>query len=183
MELLEYKKSINKSKFDDEQIKVIWEFYVTKALTDSASQRRRIQEDYGHSNIPLKEMKLLANFNDENYKMLLADKIEGTLKRFNLFFNDGLKDIDTPKAVFISPYYIEDENKPKAKKGEGEILLEHIRNSFAHGNTYFFENGMMLLEDKNGNKITARILLKQKVLLDWINLIDKNQRYYIIRQV
>ena len=183
MELIKYKKSINNSEFDDEQIKVIWEFYVTKALTDSASQRRKIQEDYGYKNIPLKEMKLLANFKDENYRMLLADKIDGTLRSLNLLSNDVLKDIDTPRAVFISPYCIEDENKPKPKKGEGEILLEHIRNSFAHGNTYFFENGMMLLEDKNGNKITARMLVKQKVLLDWINLIDKEQRYYIIRQV
>lgn len=183
MELIKYKKSINDSDFDDEQIKVIWEFYVTKALTDSASQRRKIQEDYGYKNIPLKDMKILANFKEENYKMLLADKMEGTLKKLNLLFERELKDLDIPRAVFIAPYYIEDENKPKAKKGEGEILLEHIRNSFAHGNTYFFENGMMLLEDKNGNKITARILVKQKVLLDWINLIDKEQKYYIIRQV
>lgn len=42
---------------------------------------------------------------------------------------------------------------------------------------------MMLLEDKNGGKITARILMNQKVLLDWIKLIDKKEKYYVIREV
>ena len=181
IKLSEFKKSINKSDFTNEQIAVIWEFYVTNALVDSASQRRRIQENYGYKNIPLKEMKDIAKLNEKNYKMLLADKIENTLRNLNLYFeNDVIDDIDNARAVFIAPYYIEDEQKPRSKKSEGEVFLEHIRNSLAHGGTYFFENGMMLFEDKNGGKITAWILIKQKVLLDWIKLIDKEQRYYII---
>ncbi len=181
IELLKYKKSINKSKFTNEQITVIWEFYVTKALVDSAGQKRSIQDDYGWNKIPIKEMRELAKFNDNNYKVLLADKIDGTLKNMNLKLeNNIITDIENTRAVFIAPYIIEDDKMPKNRKSEGEVLLEHIRNSLAHGGTYFFENDMMLLEDKNGNRITARILIKQKTLLDWIKLIDKNQNYYII---
>lgn len=67
--------------------------------------------------------------------------------------------------------------------GNAESILTHIRNAFAHGNTYFFENGNTLLEDKNRNIITARILLKLQTLLDWIGLIDKEQRFYILRDL
>lgn len=49
-------------------------------------------------------------------------------------------------------------------------LFRHIRNSFSHANTYFFDNDYMLLEDKEKNRITARILIKQQTLLDWIKI-------------
>ena len=57
-------------------------------------------------------------------------------------------------------------------------MFTHIRNAFAHGNTYFFENGNVLLEDKDGNKITARILIAVQTLVDWIRLIDKDSIIY-----
>lgn len=60
LELSKYKKSINESDFTSEQITVVWEFYVTKALVDSAGQRRKIQEDYGQRYIPIKEMKKIT---------------------------------------------------------------------------------------------------------------------------
>ena len=36
------------------------------------------------------------------------------------------------------------------------------------------------MEDKEGSKVTAKILIKQQTLLDWIAIIDKNQRYYVL---
>ena len=57
IKLSEFKKSINKSDFTNEQIAVIWEFYVTNALVDSASQRRRIQENYGYNSYEYKMLK------------------------------------------------------------------------------------------------------------------------------
>ena len=51
-----YKKSINNATFTDEQIKIIWDFYVTKSLVADTSQKRSIQNDYGKKNIPWKEM-------------------------------------------------------------------------------------------------------------------------------
>lgn len=51
-------------------------------------------------------------------------------------------------------------------------LFRHIRNSFAHNNTYFFENGKLLLMDFDSkNKVSAMLLIRQQTLLDWMTLI------------
>ena len=71
----------------------------------------------------------------------------------------------------------------KEKVGEAESVLTHIRNAFAHGMTYFFDNRNVLLEDKDQRGIiTARIILKMQTLLDWITLIDREQRYYVLHE-
>lgn len=84
----------------------------------------------------------------------------------------------------MTPYSIADEEKPKARVGEAESVLTHIRNSFAHGNTYFFDNGMFMIEDKDqrGNP-TARMILKKQTLLDWIKLVDASQTFYVLHEV
>lgn len=48
-------------------------------------------------------------------------------------------------------------------ENEMSCLLRHIRNSFAHNSTYFFENGTILLEDKDKSKCTARIFINKKL--------------------
>lgn len=83
------------------------------------------------------------------------------------------------KIVCLTLFTIADENPPKVKVGDAESVLIHIRNVFAHGNTYFFDNGNVMLENKNGATIIARMIIKQQTLLDWIFIIDKEQRYYI----
>ena len=45
----------------------------------------------------------------------------------------------------LTPYTISDEEAPKAKAGDAESVLTHIRNAFAHGNTYYFENQFVFL--------------------------------------
>lgn len=180
----QFKMSINESPFSNEQIAIIWDFYVTKAMAGSASQRRKISE-YGQSQIPFAKMLTSAAISESNYSVLLADKMPATLKEFDFVISNsrGVEieiDIDTPRFVFLMGYTISDNEQPKAKNdcSKAEGLLTHIRNAFAHGNTYFFPNGNVLLEDKNGSTITAMILIKQQTLLDWIKLIDCNERYY-----
>lgn len=55
VEVQSYKKSINQSGFTDDQIAIIWDFYVTKAIAESASQIRRAS-DYGLKELPWKDM-------------------------------------------------------------------------------------------------------------------------------
>ena len=43
---------------------------------------------------------------------------------------------------------------------------------------FFFDNGMCLLEDKDGRSITAEILIPQKSLLEWIYIVDRGGKYY-----
>lgn len=191
VEVQNYKKSINETDFTDEQIKMIWDFYVTKSVASSASQKRTIS-DYGKRQFPWKEMLNTADISNENVKILLANSINQTLENFDLNIIEGKGEnrrnrpieIDTPKIVCLTPYSIADEEPPQPRVGEAESVLTHIRNSLAHGNTYFFENGNVLLEDKDPRgSITSRILLRQRTLLDWISIIDNEQRYYIIRDV
>ena len=184
-----YKKSINNATFTDEQIKIIWDFYVTKSLVADTSQKRSIQNDYGKKNIPWKEMLKKAGISEKNIKILPANKIDKTLKKFDLIIeekngntvNEKDIEIDIPKIICLTPFSIEDEEKPKPKCGAAEIVLKHIRNAFAHGNTYFFDIVNVMFEDKNNGIITARIILQQQTLLDWISIIDDKQKYYIIR--
>lgn len=187
--VLPYKKSINCAGFSDEQIAMIWDFYVTKAIAGSASQQRKVS-DYGLSKIPYDEMLKIAEVPDGCCNALLADKMPETLRLNDLLIvgEKGVPveiDIDIPRIAYLIPYQIIDNGKPQAKNncGKAEALLTHIRNSFAHGNTYFFDNGNVLLEDKNGSTITAMCLLRQQTLLDWIQLIDKSQKYYVLHDV
>ena len=184
-----YKKSINESAFSNEQVAMIWDFYVTKSIAASASQKRTAS-DYGKKNLPWKEMCKVANLSPKNVKILLANSINKTLEALDLSITSGSGnnkkehpiEIGVPRIACLTPYTIADEDTPKAKVGEAESVLTHIRNSFAHGNTYYFENQFVLFEDKDQKgTITARIILAQQTLIDWINLIDSEQRYYIIK--
>lgn len=40
-----------------------------------------------------------------------------------------------------------------------------------------------MLEDMDKSKITAAILVRQQTLLDWIALIDKGERFYILKNI
>ena len=96
--------------------------------------------------------------------------------------------LEHPRAILLQKYSITvDENEKFKFSGGGEnhvnCLFRHIRNSFAHGNTYFFDNGNVLLEDKDNSKITAAILIKQQTLLDWIRVIDKEEQFYTLVDV
>ena len=137
-------------------------------------------------------MKKAAGLDNSNVKIMLANSINKTLVRAGLEITEGKGsekhniaiEIDFPKIVCSTPFSIADEEPPKAKVGEAESVLTHIRNAFAHGLTYFFDNGNLLLEDKDQRgTITARIILNTQTLLDWITLIDKDKSYYILHDV
>ena len=188
IEIQNCKKSINESQFTLAQVAMIWDFYVTKSVAASASQKRKIT-DYGLKAFPWEAMKKRASIAEKNIKILTANSINKTLATYDLEITEGKGDqkrnkaieIDVPKIVCLTPFSIADEEKPLPKYGEAESVLTHIRNSFAHGLTYFFDNGNMLFEDKDQRgTITARIILKQQTLLDWIKLIDKDERYYVL---
>ena len=185
-----YHKSIYDCGLPKEQETIIWDFYVTHAIAGSASQGRKAS-DYGLSSLPWDEMKRIAAIDASNVKILLANSINKTLANSNLEITEGKGErkhfvaieVDVPKIVCSTPYSIADEDPPKGKVGEAESVLTHIRNAFAHGMTYFFDNGNVLLEDKDQRGIiTARIILKMQTLLDWITLIDREQRYYVLHE-
>ena len=88
--------------------------------------------------------------------------------------NWNLKDIFKTKDEF-------EQTKLESKESRIKCLFRHIRNSLAHGDTFFFDNGNLLLEDKDKSTITARILINQQTLIDCIKVIDKEGKRYTIK--
>lgn len=181
----DYRKSINETDFTPKQISAIWEFYVTKSLTSSSSQSRKVAE-YGYAQLPFDKMLEIATITKSNSLFYTADRIQQTLESSDLRILGENEtpipiDIDTPRfALFMDTIIDAGKQKPKHGFSRPRSLLTHIRNALAHGRTYLFGNGNMLLTDEYKNNITGMILIKQKTLLDWIALIDKDKNFYRI---
>lgn len=185
-----FKKSIYDSNFTFEQVSMIWDFYVARSLAGTGVLTIPIEE-YGWStrinningcNILEKELVNAAGI--ENIIIIKGNSIRlDTLKNINLFgenININNTCIVLQQNVSIS---INEKEEVEITNKETRIncLFRHIRNAFAHGNTYFFDNDYLMLEDRENKNIKARILVKQKCLLDWIKIIDKYQKRYTIK--
>lgn len=188
----ENKKSLKDSPFSYAQIDMIWDFYVTHTISGGTGLERTVV-DYGWKKDDNKKDGFSALEKELFDKAGLSDRIcfirsktcKDTLNAMDLA-NDYICNTH-PRGVLLRNYVITvDENEKIQFSGgasaENRIicLFRHIRNAFAHGNTYFFENGYVLLEDKDKNSITASILIKQQTLLDWIKIIDKDEKHYVL---
>ena len=185
------KKGLKDSLFSYAQIDMIWDFYVTHAISGGTGLERTIV-DYGWDNTNNKtsgygaiENELFGTSYFEKICFIRAKKCNDTLGAMDL--SNELICVSHPRAVMLQNFDIvidENEsisyNSSSISESKLTALFRHIRNAFAHANTYFFDNGMMLLEDKDGKKITAEILIKQQTLLDWIKIIDKDEKYYAL---
>lgn len=186
------KKSLNDSPFSYAQIDMIWDFYVTHAISGGTGMERTIS-DYGweksdnkKNGFPALEKVLIETAELENNICFIRSKTcKDTLNAMDL--GNDLICVSHPRAVMLRNYTLTVDENEKIQFAGGSIaenttncLFRHIRNAFAHGNTYFFDNGFLLLEDKDKNIPTASILIKQQTLLDWIKVIDKNEQYYVL---
>jgi hypothetical protein len=181
------KKSIRMSAFSKEQVDLIWDFYVTHSFAGESGQAVTL-EDYGwnltknrEKTLSLLEIALMQSAGVSRLCCIRAATIKDTLTACDL--SNSQICIEHPRIVLQQKFSVTvDENEKISFAGGGEnrvyCLFRHIRNAFAHGNTYFFDNGTVLLEDKDGSKITAEILVNQQTLLDWIKIIDKDERFY-----
>ena len=180
-----YKKSIYEIGLSKDIESIIWDFYVTKSFSNSSSQKRAVGE-FGIKTLPFKEMMQIASIDDNNCKIMSCSSIKKSLLMMGLETeqktNKNKKEIaieiDTPKICCLQPFSVNEDFKIVAKQSSADCLFTHIRNAFAHGNTYFFDNGNILLEDKDDRKITARIIIPVQSLIDWIKIIDINKNIY-----
>ena len=187
-------KSILDMKFDDEDaIDKILEFYLFHALTgnsdDEDSNKKpskndkkfgfKALKDYGWEGRPkLLELENLllkeAEIKPFCFCLMKADGLQNMLKAMNL---DAKICFKHPRAVMMQNYSVIIQEDCKLKINEKETRLQclfrHIRNSFAHNRTYLLDEDLILLEDANGKKITARILMPKEALLSWIDIIKK----------
>lgn len=181
-----YKRSLKDSLFSHAQVSMLWDFYVTHSFAGESGQEYTL-DDYGWDlnnnrdrTLRTLEDQLLKQAGISKLCCIRAGTIKDTLVACDLSGEHIC--IEHPRAVLMQKFGTTvDENEVIKFSGVGEnritCLFRHIRNSFAHGNTYFF-NHTVLLEDKDGKKITARILLQQQTLLDWISIVDKDKKHY-----
>ena len=182
----EFKKSIEESPYDTKERLAIWDFYVTHNLAGDCGLQISL-ENYGWDLGSSKRQKILNQIESDLMRIANISKMcciraksikdtlnESAMSGFHIC-------VDHPRIVLMQKYSVtvdENENLKFAGGGESRIhcLFRHIRNSFAHSNTYFFENENVLLEDKDGSTITARILINKQTLIDWISYIDKEKK-------
>jgi len=182
-----YKKSIHQIiNIDPKYEAIIWDFYVTRSFANSASQKRKVS-DFEIKQIPINEMIAAANIAIDDWKIITCSSMNNTMKDLDLLTSIKGKDkkreekgidIDRHRLCCLWPFRVSEDLSINGRGSKAECLLTHIRNAFAHGNTYFFNNGNVLLEDMNGNIKTAMILISTENLIDWIKLIDAKHIVY-----
>ncbi|MEE0434919.1 MAG: hypothetical protein UDB11_05890 [Peptococcaceae bacterium] len=180
-------KTLQEIGFSKEQINLIWDFYVIHTLGGGSELSRKVT-DYGwktttgkKEGYPALLRKLAESANIEKFCIIKVNKTNETLKKMNLS-PKGKICIEHPRAVMNQNYGIKlNENEIiefDHKESKVAALFRHIRNALAHGRIYCFENGNILLEDKDGRTATVEILIQKHALLDWIFVVDKDHKYY-----
>lgn len=181
--------SLKDSSLESDELILVWDFYVSHApiLKSKASNGDgfglRFLGEYGwnrkadHTSL---ERKLLTSAKLRRFVMVRADKISDTLSLMNL---DGEICWEHPRAVLKQNYSISvnEDGTVSITNAETRMqcLFRHIRNALAHNRIYFSPNGeKILLEDADEKDITARILIPIRSLIKWVEIIDKERKYY-----
>lgn len=183
-----YKKTLFELCYPNDLVATIWDFYVAKSVSKTCAQKRTAQI-YGHKNFPYSEMLKVGEFLPGSVKIMPCSTIDDSLQSLGLKTHEKngkpiAIDINTPKIVCTQPFTVA-EKEPfiaKGSIGKAECVLTHIRNTFAHGCTYFFRNGFVMFEDKDKGRITARILMRVQTLDRWIQVIDRNNQFYTLKE-
>lgn len=170
------------------QLKAILDFYLTHTPIKSDEKKStngqpvRHLSDYnwkGSSDLTKLERSLLSSSGIPSFVMLKSDSIEGTIQSMQL---GNPLCIQHPRAVMSinKKISIREDGKVAIEATETRLacLFRHIRNSIAHGRNHLFSSGNLLLEDGDGERITARILIPQDALVKWIALVDQDGAFY-----
>jgi hypothetical protein len=147
IEKSQYNLSLKESGFTDDQIKIIWDFYVSRSFAAHTEAPISL-ESYGWHNtqsktdgLPALENELAAAAELSSFCIIRSKTIKDTLGQMDLS-NERIC-VSHSRAVLAQSFtYEPDENENvKIKSSESRIdaIFRHIRNSFAHGNTYFFQ--------------------------------------------
>jgi len=153
----------------------IYSFYVLYSPCVGLSPRCKTLADYGWS-APFrkpfylnKQLKKASN----NEKLIFSAKtkndMDEALRKAGLL-EEFLSDMNLDKVVihnnknnqFISTFY-------------------HIRNAIAHGRfniQYYQGEKIYVVEDQTNEYITARMILRERTLLNWIDIIERGETTY-----
>lgn len=178
-ELARYRKRLSEV-YTPEEFTQIVGFYMFKLPQKNSKGNAYALSDYGWTGHGISDLegKLLKSAGMSQFVFLGSKSIRGTLEAMKL---GEIACAEHPRAVLMrkaSLSMTEDGTIKVEYVGENRMqcLLRHIRNSIAHGLTYSFPTGAILLEDRDGREISARVLLKMETLIDWISIIEKENR-------
>jgi hypothetical protein len=187
----QYRMALSQMKFEPEQFTELMDFYLFHApiLKDKKEKNNtgaKSLQDFGWGgSVPMQrlEKNLIKAANMQMLCFRRSDSIVNTLQGMDLA-NGGENDaicIEHPRAVLKmnAKVSLNEDGTVKIDTDETRMvcLFRHIRNAIAHNQTYMFENGMILLEDRDksdSSKITARILLKKETLVEWMQIVKKS---------
>lgn len=142
----------------------ILEFYMYKSpCIDSAQSMGTFLDD--DAKATYKEMLRVTGL-ESKFKWQKQPR-KGSWKKVDL--EDDCIDFEQSRALF----------EKFNNESELQALLRHVRNSFAHGLVYVWKkktgNFIMLVDyDSKKHKITAKILISDKILNSWKRVIEKN---------
>ena len=182
--------SVERLPYTAEEFRVILDFYLFHAPIRKDSREigdgfgLRYLGDYGWasaSDLNKLEREVLKKSGITRFVLIKADTISGVLSDMDL---DGKICIVHSRAVLNQLHKLSVDEYGEVKNAASEkrlvCLFRHIRNALAHNRVYLFQGDMLMLEDaaEDGKTITARVLMKTKTLLDWIEVVDNDNKYY-----
>lgn len=180
-----YTKSIVNMGFQPQECIDIISFYLLNApvlksnKTDNLFGLKSLREYgwIGNSGMSKLEGRLLKAANLGMFCFIKSDSISCTLEAMNLGQNVC---IEHARAVIRQNYnvIVQEDNTVSITQQETrmECLFRHIRNALAHNHTYDFNNGNIMLEDcDDDKKISARIIIPKRALIDWVRIIKKEK--------
>lgn len=150
----------------DSNFQKIINFYLLKTPAENLSARSKSVESYGWNN----------TYN-------LKKKIGLTSKQSCFTFADTLNEMeDALTDSNLRKRFWENYNERAClylQKNQLNSLFYHIRNSLAHGRFDIAkrkEDNIYIMEDVNKKCISARMVIKESTLLNWIEIIEQGEQ-------
>lgn len=171
--------------YSEQDFKTIAEFYLLNApvlksgKSDAFGLKSLHEYNWrGNSDMNKLERELLKSSGLSFFCFIKASSIDDTLIQMNL---EGDICGSHPRAVMLqncsATIHENGQVEVKASETRMECLFRHIRNSIAHNHTYILGEDAIVLEDIDTNsKITARIMLFKKTLIEWIPIISRQTK-------
>lgn len=194
VEIVVYKKNLSDSSSDvytNEQFRLIIDYYVSKApvlkndaKSDGFGLRSLAEIGWKGSGALGKLERELIKAAELTLVFIRSDSIANTIASMDL---DLKICCEHPRGVLKQGFKLKAKENGQIETTNSEkrmeCLFRHIRNSLAHGRTYIFNNGAIMLEDLDENgTLSARLLLKARSLIDWMEIIDNPANYLNSRQ-
>lgn len=172
---------IDEYELSKEEYFILYSFFVTYSMCSTQSAKKRTFGDYGWSthNIEITntfgkrentELGLLLKgiLDFDNYYFVFSDKDDLKEKFKKVGLNDGaLSDLDNERAVIAKT----------SEKNKYLKFFYRIRDCLAHGKFLLklssANEKMIVMQDDNGNNVTARIVIKLSSLLNFVKVIDR----------